>query len=621
MKEDEQIQTTYTVAQNVLYCLRCTRECCASLLYLGAAIILLNVAIPVLTTYLPKAVITCFTDNHSFAELSMTVLTLMSGVAVLSATSEFLKKYFYFHKYKMNTFYMKCVSEKGLTTDYCNQENEWFRKLQTESFACCNGNASPLTGIYETLINLCTSVLGLAVFFGILSRLNIGIILFLAVTSGAGFFLNQRIVKWVDENSTERFGYRKQLDYINRSADDLRSAKDIRLYQMAVWFTKLYEQNMNGMAKWYKKYTAKLFGVAVCDSGFGLVRECVVYAYLLTLVFHGQISVADFVLYFGAVSAFSTWFGRIMGQLAALSQQSQRVQYFRSYLEYPEAYRREGGVSISEKESAKVIELRNVSYRYDNAEEYALRGVNLKITPAEHLAVVGLNGAGKTTLIKLICGLIDPTEGQVLYDGIDVRLYHRTAYYKLFSAVFQQYSILPVKISEIVAEAPVEILNAAGVHDCLEQAGLWQRITQLPQGVDSNFGKTIYDDGVEFSGGEIQKLLLARALYKSAPILLLDEPTAALDPLAESWFYEKYHQISAGKTSVFISHRLASTSFCDRILLIENGVVCEEGTHAQLIARKGKYYSLFETQAAYYREEGEQGGANANEKNVAAQTV
>ena len=315
MKEDEQIQTTYTVAQNVLYCLRCTRECCASLLYLGAAIILLNVAIPVLTTYLPKAVITCFTDNHSFAELSMTVLTLMSGVAVVSATSEFLKKYFYFHKYKMNTFYMKCVSEKGLTTDYCNQENEWFRKLQTESFACCNGNASPLTGIYETLINLCTSVLGLAVFFGILSRLNIGIILFLAVTSGVGFFLNQRIVKWVGENSAERFGYQQQLDYINRSADDLRSAKDIRLYQMAVWFTKLYEQNMKGMAKWYKKYTAKLFGVEVCDSGFGLVRECVVYAYLLTLVIHGQISVADFVLYFGAVSVFSTWFGRIMGQI------------------------------------------------------------------------------------------------------------------------------------------------------------------------------------------------------------------------------------------------------------------------------------------------------------------
>ena len=188
MKEDEQIQTTYTVAQNVLYRLRCTRECCASLLYLGAAIILLNVAIPVLTTYLPKAVITCFIDNRSFAELSMTVLVLMSGVAVLSAASEFFKKVLLFSQVQDEHILYEMCFGKGLSTDYCNQENEWFRKLQTESFACCNGNASPLTGIYETLINLCTSVLGLAVFFGILSRLNIGIILFLAVTSGAGFF-------------------------------------------------------------------------------------------------------------------------------------------------------------------------------------------------------------------------------------------------------------------------------------------------------------------------------------------------------------------------------------------------------------------------------------------------
>ena len=169
----------------------------------------------------------------------------------------------------MNTYYLNCVMQKGLTTDYCNQENEWFRKLQTESFACCNGNTSPLTGIYEILMNLFTSILGLAVFFGILSRLNKVLIVFLAATATVGFFLNKRIVRWVDENSAERFGYQQQLDYINRSADDLRSAKDVRLYQMADWFSKVYEQNMKGIAQWYRKYTSKLFRVVVCDSGFG----------------------------------------------------------------------------------------------------------------------------------------------------------------------------------------------------------------------------------------------------------------------------------------------------------------------------------------------------------------
>lgn len=619
MKDKAQKRTSYSVAQNVLYCLRCTRKCCASLLVLGTAMILLNVAVPVLTTYLPKAVISCFTDNHSFTQLSMTVLALMTGIAVLSAASELFKKYFYFHKYKMNTYYLNCVMQKGLTTDYCNQENEWFRKLQTESFACCNGNTSPLTGIYEILMNLFTSILGLAVFFGILSRLNKVLIVFLAATATVGFFLNKRIVRWVDENSAERFGYQQQLDYINRSADDLRSAKDVRLYQMADWFSKVYEQNMKGIAQWYRKYTSKLFRVVVCDSGFGLVRESAAYVYLLSLVLEERISVADFVLYFGAVSAFSTWFGSIMEQLAALSQLSQRIQFFRSYLEYPETYCREEGTAVPADHCAKIIELCNVSYRYEGAQEYVLRGINLKIKSAEHLAVVGVNGAGKTTLVKLICGLIDPTEGQVLYDGVDVRTYNRTLYYGLFSAMFQQYSILPVTIRELVAEVPEEEADDAKLRRCLEAAGLWQRVTQLPQGLDSHFGKTIYDDGVEFSGGEIQKLLLARALYKSAPVLLLDEPTAALDPIAESWFYEKYHQISAGKTSVFISHRLASTSFCDRILLIENGQVSEEGTHAQLIARRGKYYRLFEIQADYYRKK--EVNEEKKESNVAAQTV
>lgn len=602
MRDKKQKRTTHSVAQNVLYCVRSTAKYCALLLLLGGIMVVLNVAVPVLTTYLPKAVIVCFTDNGSFAKLAATTAAFTGCIALLSGINVFLEKYFYFHKYTMNTVYMKRVAKKGLTTDYCNQEDEWFRKLQTESIACCSGNASPLTGIYEVLINLLTSILGLAVFFGILSQLNVVIILFLAATSMTGFFLNRRIVRWVDENSAERFGYQQRLDYINRSTGDLRGAKDMRLYQMAVWFSAIYAQNMKGIAQWYKKFASKLFGITVCDSGFALVRESAVYVYLLYLVFHGRLSVADFVLYFGAVSAFSAWLGGIMEQLASLSRLSQRIQFYRSYLEYPETYCREGGLAVVNG-APKIIELRNVSYRYDGAQEYTLRGLNLKIASAEHLAVVGINGAGKTTLVKLICGLIDPTEGAVLYDGIDVREYDRTAYYRLFSVVFQQYSILPVKISEIVAEASVEEADSARVRQCLKEAGLWERIQQLPSGTDSNFGRTIYDDGVELSGGEIQKLLLARAHYKAAPILMLDEPTAALDPIAESRLYENYHSMSAQKTAVFISHRLASTSFCDRILLIDHGVVCEEGTHAQLIARKGKYYSLFETQAEYYRKE------------------
>lgn len=602
-KEPDKLnQCHYSTFQNIFYCLKNTIHCYFPLLCWCVIAILVNVTLPVLSTYLPKVVIEKITDGNSLLELVMIILVFMGCIAALSGIGKFFTKFIYHQKFRMNTFYLKRVTLKGLTTDYSNQENGIFRKLQTESFACCNGNYSPLTNIYDVLINLCTSVLGLSVFWAILAQLNLFVILFLIATTVISYFLNQKIMKWTDKNNHERIGYEQRLNYINTISGDIRSAKDIRMYRMAVWLSDVYKENMNGMIGWYKRLTSKTFGVAVCDSGLSLLRESITYFYLIYLVWNHQISVADFVLYFGVVTGFSIWLSSIFSQVSLLNQLNLKINYFRSYLEYPEAFRRDNGVKNPTDEFSRCIELKNVSYRYEGADRFALHNINLKIIPGEHLAIVGLNGAGKTTLVKLICGLTEPTDGQVLYDGIDIREYNRTEFYKLFSAVFQQFSILPVTIEEIVAETPTENLNHGKVKDCLKAAGLWNKIEQLPEGVKSQFGKIIYDNGVEFSGGEVQKLLLARALYKSAPIMLLDEPTAALDPIAESNLYENYNQISEGKTTVFISHRLASTSFCNRIILIENGEICEEGTHNNLMKQKGKYHHLFETQAKYYRE-------------------
>jgi len=595
-------RSQYSVPRNILYCLNNTVQCYFPLLCLCVLAILVNVLIPVLTTYLPKTVIEIVTAGRSFHELAIAILAFMGSIAILSGADKFLKKFIYHQKYRMNTFYLKRVALKGLTTDYINQENGIFRKLQTESFMCCNGNYTPLTNIYEVLIDLFTSILGLSVFWAILVQLNWGIIIFLIITTATSYFLNQNIIKWTAANNQERISYQQRINYINRITGDIRSAKDIRLYKMAVWFSDIYKSNMNGLAKWYKRLTGKLFGVAVYDSGLALLRESVVCLYLLYLIWNEQISVADFILYFSVVTGFSAWLGNIFSKISSLNQINLKINYFRSYLEYPETFKRDNGLKCPADDCPKVIELKNVSYRYEGAEDYALRSINLTIAPGEHIAVVGLNGAGKTTLVKLICGLIDPTEGQVFYDGIDIRAYNRIEFYKLFSAVFQQFSIMPVTIEQIVSEAPPENIDHDKVQSCLTTAGLWKKIGQLSSGVKSQFGRTIYDDGIEFSGGEIQKLLLARALYKCAPVMLLDEPTAALDPIAESTLYENYNKFSAEKTSVFISHRLASTSFCDRIILIENGSVCEEGTHNELLGLKGKYYTLFEMQAKYYKE-------------------
>lgn len=592
----------YSVIQNILYCLGNTVRCCFPLLCCCILIILINVTLSLLSTYLPKTVIEIITAKQPLRDLITALLAFMGCIAILSGTNKFLTKFNYHQKFRMNTFYLKRVALKGLTTDYINQENGVFRKLQTESFLCCNGNYSLLSNLYDILIELVTSILGLSVFWVILIQINWGIILFLIATTLLSYVLNQKIIKWIEEHNQERIGYQQRINYINTIASDTRSAKDIRLYRMTAWFSELYNGNMNGLAGWYKRLTGKIFGVAVCDSGLALLRESIAYLYLLYLVWNNKISVADFVLYFSVVTGFSTWLSSIFSQISLLNQTNLKINYFRSYLEYPDTFRKDSGLKCPPDACPKVIELKNVSYKYEGAEQYALHNLNLKIAPGGHIAIVGLNGAGKTTLVKLLCGLIDPTEGQVLYDGIDLREYNRTDFYRQFSAVFQQYSIMPVTIEEIVSETPPEHTDPVKVRHCLTIAGLWNKIEQLPDGVKSQFGRAIYDNGIELSGGEVQKLLLARALYKNAPVILLDEPTAALDPIAESNLYENYNKIGAGKTTIFISHRLASTSFCDRILLIENGVICEEGTHNELLRLKGAYYKLFEMQAKYYRE-------------------
>ena len=588
--------------KNIWYCIKKTSEWYLALLVLYIILTFVNAIIPILSAFLPKLVIERLTSDSDIWGLIGIIMIFMGSIAVLTGVSKFLTKYLYFEKFSINVHYLKLVVNKGLTTDYINQENGTFRKLQEESFQCCNGH-SPLTQLYDVLQSLGTSVWGIAVFSAVLFKLNAAVILFLVVTTAFSFYLNKRVVKWTDEHSKERMGYVQQLSYINAVSGDARSAKDIRLYPMAKWFSDIYEDNMKGIAAWYRKLTKKLFRVTACDGALGLLREGIIYLYLIYMFMNGHISVGDFVLYFGVVNGFSSWLSEIFAEALVLNQLSTKIKRFREYLDFPEYYRKEDGVHPDRDKMPKEIELKNVNFQYEKNQPYVLKNFSLVIRPGEHLAVVGLNGAGKTTLIKLICGLIDPTDGQVLYNGKPVTEYNRVELYQMYSAVFQQFSIMPVTIEEIVAEAPKAQVDSERVKKCLELAGMWERIQKLPDKLQSQYGRTIYDDGIEFSGGETQKLLLARSIYKSAPILLLDEPTAALDPIAESELYQKYNQISEGKTAVFISHRLASANFCDRIILIENGAICEEGTHRELLAKKGKYYNLFELQAKYYREE------------------
>lgn len=595
----------YSILDNLSYCIKATKQYYPKLLYFCCLIIILNCILPVISTFLPKIVIDEITKGNDINHLLWITGSLTILLAIVSGLQKYLDLLIYWNKFKMNTYFLRMVARKGLTTDYCNQEDERFRNLQSESFASCNGNFSYYAQIYDATVLFFSNILGFLTFFVILSRLNPILILFLCLTTLISFLLNRKTISWASANNGEKISYMQRMQYITRASDDIQSAKDIRLYRMSIWLNQIYLSNMDGLKKWYSRYTKKLFGVSVVDSGLSFLREGITYVYLLYLVLVDKISVADFVLYFNVVTGFSAWLSSILGQLNQLNRLNLSMNRFRTFLEYPEKYQRDNGVSINKEDLPHTIELRHVSFHYEGSEQEILKDINLTIHPCEHLAVVGLNGAGKTTLVKLICGLIEPTKGSVLYDGVDIKEYNRMNYYQQFAAVFQEYSILPVTIEEIVGEDISENIDSKRVEECLSKAGLWNKIQSLENGVKSRFDPSFWEDGIHLSGGETQKLLLARALYKQTPIVLLDEPTAALDPIAETHLYEVYDDVMKDKSTIFISHRLASTRFCNRIVLIEHGSILEEGTHEELLDRKGRYYELFETQAKYYQNHSE----------------
>ena len=468
--------------------------------------------------------------------------------------------------------------------------------------------SSEVIQIWTTWTTILTNLLGFAVYLAILSGLHPLLFCVIAVTAAAGYFVDKKISGWGYRHREEAARPIKEMGYIRKTATSRPYAKDIRMFGLGPWINDVWRKSMSLFQAFLRRRESVYLWINLTDLLLTLIRSGVAYAYLLWLTLTGGMSAAEFLLYFTAASGFTQWVTGILDMFNQLHRESLDISTVREFLDYPELFRFEDGEPLPKDLSTPCeIKLENVSFRYPKAEKDTLQHINLTIHPGEKLAIVGLNGAGKTTLVRLVCGFLDPTEGRVLLNGEDIRRYDRRAYYALFSAVFQDFSVLEASVAENVAQR-VEGIDVDRVMACLDQAGLTEKVESLPKGVDTAIGRQVFEDGVELSGGQTQRLMLARALYKDGPILVLDEPTAALDPIAEEDIYRKYSGMTQGKTSLFISHRLASTRFCDRILFLEQGHIAEEGTHNELLALGGGYANLFDVQSQYYREGGEHHG-------------
>ena len=388
--------------------------------------------------------------------------------------------------------------------------------------------------------------------------------------------------------------------YFMRFAHAIESAMDIRIFQLQDLVIKKSEDTCKIEDEtWeYGKQISWLEALFSFVSGIGVLFT---YVLIVGKAYYGIISIGDVLLYVGMINSF---FQNLSRWINSYNWMSSRLDYVLTYDDFIRGEEKADGQGVEIPEYDKwELELQDVSFAYSGNEKNSLSSVSLKLHAGEKLALVGPNGAGKTTLIKLLCRLYKPTSGKILLNGKDISQYDFASYASIFSVVFQDFELLSFSVKENVLADEYDIVAGANVDSAiwkvLEKVEMDEYIGNLPDGLDSKLFKD-NGDGIMLSGGEAQKLAIARALYKDAPFVILDEPAAALDPIAEAKIYENFDKLVQGKTSVYISHRMSSCQFCDRIVVLDQGEIVEEGTHQQLMNKQGLYASLYQAQAKHY---------------------
>lgn len=459
-----------------------------------------------------------------------------------------------------------------------------------------------IEGIIRFTIVLCSDVFTCIVAMVILCRMNvymIPIVIVFGILSYISVDKATKKDKYLTNDSVSHQNRKK--DYFNRISRDFSYGKDIRLYHVQPKLINTQKELNEKLHSNVCKVRNIWLRSGLFTGTLDMIREGIMYIGLVFAILKKGLLISEFTLYIGCVRQFAGTFYNVMNIYAKMRQCNREVNDYRTLNEFID----EQEISGENVRCARDYEIRfeNVSFAYPGTDKPVLKNMNLTITPKQKLAIVGLNGAGKTTFIKLLLKLYEPTSGSILLNGVDIRKYNTKSYYELFAPVFQDMECYAFTLAENVSMKPEDMTDKKLVSECIRKAGLGNKLDEWRNGVDTNILKILHNEGVILSGGERQKLALARALYKNAPIVILDEPTAALDAMAESKMYEDFDGLVDGKMAIYISHRLASTRFCDVIAMFEDGQLVEYGSHKELMSANGGYAKMFEMQANYYKEE------------------
>lgn len=601
-EKEKKDKPKYSIPSNVRFMLRCAWKKEKTVLWLCLVTVVLDIASHLCNLWLSPTILGKVESGAPLKELFLTIAVFTGTLAVLAGLQSYVDTNTLFGRVSVRTYIINLIAEKTCNTSYSNTEKADFIEKCNNANSQTGSNSASTEAVWNTLTSLAVNLICFCIYLTLLSDIDPMMIAVVIVTCTVNFFVSKHVNGWGYRHRDERSEIGRQMDYPMKITESDKFAKDLRMFGMAGWLEDVYQSGERLLRAFVVRGEKVYILTNLTDAVLTFARNGIAYFYLISLTLDEGLSASQFLLYFSAVGGFTSWIGGILSGFLTLHQQSLGLSVLREFLDDEEPFTFAGG-SVPEKAESYELKLENVSFRYPNTEKDIIHHMNLTIRPGEKLAIVGLNGAGKTTLVKLLCGLYDPTEGRVLLNSQDIRTFDRREYYALFSSVFQEFSVLDVTLAENVSQVLYENTDEEKVWRCLEKAGLTEKVRSLPDGLHTHIGRYVYQDGIMLSGGETQRLMLARALYKDAPLIVLDEPTAALDPIAENDMYLKYNEMTVGRTAVYISHRLASTRFCDRILLLEDGKIKEEGTHDSLLVMGGRYAELFEVQSRYYREE------------------
>ena len=612
----------YSVRESVGYILRgygVLRGLLPGFLPIAAARAVLNAALPFVNIVMSAAIINALASRRDPAYVLKLALFAASLNFVIQIAMQLMKRILTYLQTNIWWIHEKPLNEKQQTMDFARIEDPETRlaRQKMHTYRQTNGNGIlPLYWSFEGIIcNFMTVVFSVGAFAPILSGVNRsgGIAGFVNSPWAAALFIllilgnsafgmattAKRAKKSYDIMSGFHFPNMIGQFLMENILGKYRIGKDLKVNEMRGCVREItaavFDQMDVTVNKWAK--TESLYRTYADVSASAL--SAFVYIFVAVKAALGSFGIGDIVQYVGGVTRFNAGFTGLAANIAELFANTEALRLYFDFLDMPDAIYH-GSIPIEKRaDNEYEIEFHDVGFKYPGSEAYALKGLNMKLRVGQRMAVVGVNGSGKTTMIKLLCRLYDPTEGEITLNGIDIRKYDYGEYMGIFGVVFQDFRLFSFALGQNVA-ASYEY-DSAKATECLRKAGMGARLTTLPDGLETPLYKDFDENGVEISGGEAQKIAIARALYKDAPFIVLDEPTAALDPIAEFEIYSQFNEIVGDKTAVFISHRLSSCRFCHDIAVFHEGRLIQRGAHEELLAdARGKYAELWNAQAQYY---------------------